>query len=504
MISAMAHPRRQPCVAKLAAALLSAAGALCVGGCGGSAGTTFSGNTSVTLFITGTANDQLTSFYPGLETLTLTAKDGTSVDLLSGSPVMPELIHLNGTLEPDLTVSIPQGLYVSASATSGGGAGRCNALGTNSSGYTDQDNTFGFMEPAKVAVTLPSPITVTGASVGLVLNSLVSESAGVPSDCSITGTFSFTPAYTLTPISLSGQQPANSANGLALRLQGMIASVDAGSDGFSLSRMYDQPVGQTVTWQVASNTATAYQGITGFSQLAVGMILEMDGLVQQDGSLLATRIEVYDANPNNLTAFDGPLLFTNVTLSWSGGIETQHLLQIGQNTSQGAVDGYFPLWNDGNTTFKASPQLGNVGSLPFSATFDASSVAPGQHVLATTHDSFHDIYSANGYASATTITLIPQTINGTVSAIGSEGGFTTYTITLAPYDLFPQFAAAEAYQVSAPANPSTVVVYADSNTQMLNTNPIAVGSVVRFYGLVFNDSGTLRMDCAQINNGVAQ
>jgi hypothetical protein len=53
-------------------------------------------------------------------------------------------------------------------------------------------------------------------------------------------------------------------------------------------------------------------------------------------------------------------------------------------------------------------------------------------------------------------------------------------------------------------DPNTVVVYADSNTQMLNTNPIAVGGVARFYGLVFNDNGTLRMDCAQIKDGVAE
>ncbi len=48
------------------------------------------------------------------------------------------------------------------------------------------------------------------------------------------------------------------------------------------------------------------------------------------------------------------------------------------------------------------------------------------------------------------------------------------------------------------------MVYADSNTQMLNTSPITVGSVVRFYGLVFNDNGTLRMDCAEINDGVPE
>jgi hypothetical protein len=27
---------------------------------------------------------------------------------------------------------------------------------------------------------------------------------------------------------------------------------------------------------------------------------------------------------------------------------------------------------------------------------------------------------------------------------------------------------------------------------------------LRFYGLVLNDNGTLRMDCAQVNDGVAE
>jgi hypothetical protein len=99
--------------------------------------------------------------------------------------------------------------------------------------------------------------------------------------------------------------------------------------------------------------------------------------------------------------------------------------------------------------------------------------------------------------------LRPQTINGTVSAISSEGGFTRYTVTLASYDLFPQFAA-QPGQTTLLTNPNTVVVYADNNTQMLNQSSPAVGGIFRFYGLVFNDNGILRMDCAQINDGVTE
>jgi len=48
------------------------------------------------------------------------------------------------------------------------------------------------------------------------------------------------------------------------------------------------------------------------------------------------------------------------------------------------------------------------------------------------------------------------------------------------------------------------MVYADSSTQMLSTATPAVGSVLRFNGLVFNDNGILRMGCAQVSDGVAE
>jgi hypothetical protein len=51
-------------------------------------------------------------------------------------------------------------------------------------------------------------------------------------------------------------------------------------------------------------------------------------------------------------------------------------------------------------------------------------------------------------------------------------------------------------------SPATVLVYADANAQLLNSTPINPGSVLRFTGLIFDDNGTLRMDCGQILDGV--
>ena len=101
------------------------------------------------------------------------------------------------------------------------------------------------------------------------------------------------------------------------------------------------------------------------------------------------------------------------------------------------------------------------------------------------------------------MTLLPQTLNGTVTAVSNDGGFATYTIMLAPYNLLSDLAV-QAAQLSLLQNPASVVVYVDSSVQMLNTKPLAPGSTLRFYGLVFDDNGTLKMDCAQIADGVTQ
>jgi hypothetical protein len=53
-------------------------------------------------------------------------------------------------------------------------------------------------------------------------------------------------------------------------------------------------------------------------------------------------------------------------------------------------------------------------------------------------------------------------------------------------------------------NPLTVLVYADSNTRMLNSGAVAAGSLIRFRGLIFDDNATLRMDASEIYDGVTE
>src|SRR5580704_6859867 len=93
--------------------LLTAAG---MSGCGstGPSGPQLSGNTSVTVILSSTANDQLSQYIAAFQNITLTSQSGKTVALLSATPDSApdaEFIHLNGRAEPLLTVSIPQDIY---------------------------------------------------------------------------------------------------------------------------------------------------------------------------------------------------------------------------------------------------------------------------------------------------------------------------------------------------------------------------------------------------------
>ena len=125
----------------------------------------------------------------------------------------------------------------------------------------------------------------------------------------------------------------------------------------------------------------------------------------------------------------------------------------------------------------------------------------GQNVLITSSGD----PSVGSIEETLTVTLLPQTLNGTVSAVSNQNGVAVYTVTLAPYDLIPVL---QNYTSDTPpphlANPSTIVVYADTNASFLNSGTIAVGSLIRARGVVFDDNGIARMDATAIYDGVTE
>jgi hypothetical protein len=448
-----------------------------------------SGNTSVTLLLSSTANGRLDQFDLGFNSVTLTSQSGKTVNLFTApqnaAPQNAEFIHLNGSFEPFLTVSVPQDVYTAATANIAPAFFTCDALDPSGSLNTATYN-YGYVPAGQVTVNVGTPITITGAAMGLSLNLLVSQSASFPSTCYTTGIepFSITPTLDLTPVAFSTPVAEN-------LLDGQISSINAAGSSFTLV-LAD---GQTLS--VNTNSGTVYQGITGFSLLADGALIDMDAAIQADGSQLATRIAVEDTNTTNLSASTGPLLQIAGSQPTLFGFERQHQ---GYLTTSRQAANLLP-YNFSDVIFQISGKLTNLQDLPFVAAFDAADMFPGQNVYVTSHAT--TISGGPTYVPATTITLVPQVINGTITAVANDGAFATYAVTLAPYDLIPDLAV-QAGQTTVLSDPSTAIVYVDGNTQQLNTQPLAVGGVFRFNGLLFNDNGALRMDCSQVKDGVAE
>jgi hypothetical protein len=298
-----------------------------------------------------------------------------------------------------------------------------------------------------------------------------------------------TPAFTLTALAPTAQMVSSDLAG-ETGLIGVVSALASDGSGFSVAGA-DGP-----TWSVKANGSTVFQGIAALSALSVGLPVNFDASPQSDGSLLASRVEVTDANVSELTVWRGPIIFIS-------NAAPQRDLFVTESAGPlyvGFEGGPWGLGFGADTIYQTSAQFSNLSSLPFSATFAANNIVAGQSVYLSTHASAFP--NSPGLVAVTTVTLLPQTINGTVTAVASAGSFTTYTVALANYNLFTALAQ-QGGQTTILTSPGSVVVYIDSSTQTQNAAALAVGSLLRFNGLVFNDNGTLRMDCAEVWDGVA-
>jgi Domain of unknown function (DUF5666) len=462
-------------------------------GCGGGPGTPPPGTpipgqtSSVTLLLSSTANDQLSSFSIGIQSINLTNKAGQSVNVFTASDEGAEFIHLNGTPQPFATLSVPQDIYTAATAMLGGA--QFTTVGVDSSdGISTATYAYGYVPQQFVTVNLPAPVTVSGATMALTLDLQGPQSYTVDPNAPLGSTYTITPTFDFAPFTVASQ-PTNAFNGKQTGIDGQISSLNTAGNGFTVA------TGDFHTVSVNTNAGTLYQGVPEFSSLTVGTFVDFDVLVQSDGSLTATRVAVLD--PLALDVVIGPLLYVDkfVPAIYIWGREQQ-----GLDFAHAQFIGGLP-YSFGSATFQISPQFTNLQDLPFPATFTSTNLTAGQNLYLTSPE-----MSQSGgypYTSVTTLTLMPQTINGTISGVSTDGAYQLYTVQLAPDDPIVLLPAAQG-SASNLLNPSTVVVYTNSDTQLLTSSSFAVGSVLRFYGLLFNDNGALRMDCIQVTDGVAE
>lgn len=473
-----------------------------VAGCsssGNGGGSGLTGNSSVTIVASSTANDHLTRFNGTLNTLTLTSESGSTVSVLS-KPIAAEFMHLNGTAEPLVTASIPKGVYTAAKATFGPTTFTCQTLSTSGGLYSSEfGNTA--VPDEDVTITLASPLTITESGTELSLDLLVAKSASYPANCYSNtagqAAFTLTPTLTLSPITSTSASSFTHLHGLVASVasngKSMTVKSADGNDysaGTQTSSIYNSTI---PTWTVDLSSATSYSGVTGAAQLTAGMAVELDATLQADGALQASNLAVYDTDALNTSLWVGPIVFV-------GASEPALYLEAQEQTGALLIGGDAPVAY-ADASFAVGADASTLSGLPFSPSFTSSNMVAGQYVAAVFHESSPGSTALSTAPSS--LTLVPQTVNGTVTGITTSGSYTVYTLALADYNLFPTLAVQDGQNTKL-STPTFMQVYVSSKTVQKTSASITLSSLVRVNGLVFNDNGALRMVCEQINDGVSE
>lgn len=463
---------------------------------------------TVTVVISSDANDQLSELFAVIDEVTLYDAEYNPQDVWDG-PRTAEFIHVNGGAEPSLTTSIAQGVYTSAQMLLEGVTFACagvsqGALSVPSFGSSQNPRT-------SIQVELPEPITVSGQNIVLTLKLHVSQSFYYSDTCSAGDTFSSSPIFSLTAAPMA-TDPTTPASGALSGIAGQVTMLNAASNGFGLqlptasvaqlSTIPVPPPGSdtppvTMTTpayvNVVTDGNTQWQGISDLSALTPGMFVNLDGAIQDLDTVRATRIAVEDPAAQNVR--QGPLL----SVSSTQPAVAEMLPVLGQGTDETLPTEDFAF--SSSTRFQMSGQFSNLGTLPFAPVFSAATALPGQNISISAPA--FDMNGTFGYSAvANTATLMPQTVSGAVVGTSSSGAFTVYQISLPAYDPF-SILETQTGQTPLLSNLGVMYVYADSSTLMLNSQAPATGDTLRFYGLVFNDGGVLRMDCARIDDGAS-
>ena len=410
---------------------------------------------SVPVLITDAPSDQLVSFSLTVNSITLTDSAGKTASILS-APATVEICHLNGIQAPLVTASIPQDTYTSAVIAFSNPA----ITYINSSGQPVVASPV--LATTSFTFTFPAPgFTVNNTSTSLLVDLLASQSVAISGT-----TVTVTPTFSLKPVPPAATAPPTGQNGTGMQQDGAVVS--------STATTLTIAPGSGPNFTVTTNSSTVLQGFTSLTSLTAGELVEVDFTVQSGGVYLASRIALEPAPPGGTM----PNLLTGpVTSVASGGFKMVLMEGLGPavpvSTSAASV---FTVTTTASTTFSITPQFVSLSGLPFTPTFTAANLSAGQTVGVVASS------IAGTTAAATSVYLVPQTLAGTVAAIKTAGNYTAYTLTLPSASAFGSLSGA-----------STVTVYTSAATApppgVTAPPAIAVGSTVRFNGLVFNLGG---------------
>jgi Domain of unknown function (DUF4382)/Domain of unknown function (DUF5666) len=323
---------------------------------------------------------------------------GSDVTVLSSTRTI-ELSGLGAIQEPVETENVPAGAYNAVNVTVSG----ATVTYVDSNGQVVTGTAT--VNSPNDTVTLNPTLTVTqGQDVHLSLNFNLAQSFD------LTGTtLTFTPSITSAAGSIEQESEADRE----VEVAGSVVSISSTS-------ITVQSASTGVQSTFAINSSTQFSANTSVSSIKAGSIVTVQGTVQTDGSMLATRVSAsMDGGALDSSQGGGSGIVTAVTAS--GGSVTSFTFvpreDFGDTTSASPLT----VNLSSSTTYGVSQDAVQEG---ISATaFTNVEIFPGQSVsvIGTT--------ASDGSITAQEVDLAAESLSGTLSA-APLGSAPTYTFTL--------------------------------------------------------------------------
>lgn len=431
--------------------------AILAAGCGGGGNTTAVNDpppgtqSAVAQFKFGDAPaDSIVAFELTVNSVVLHGSSG-DVSVLA-SPTRIELIHNAGNFEPLAVRDIPAGAYTGATIT----VANPEVKVIDSTG-----------QPVELATTLASNTANVAFSPAITVGSsplVINFDFNVAASVVISGnSATVTPTFSASSANVAANENEQEVEDGEVEVSGSVAS--AGGASFSIN--VDQ-ASQSLTFTTDSSTQFE-SPLTGVGSLTVGMIVEVHAVTQGDGTLLARKVEAEVEGVNGLEV-------EGLVVSTSGAPVTQFVMVVQDETtpssSAPAIGANVTVNLDANTRFRLRSDDVDLNNLPFTPTFDASTLSVAQRVEVDTDT------SAAATITADKVKLQEQALTGAVSGYTPNGSQASFTLTVASDSAFARL-----------TGQTTLTVFQQSNTRLKGLTAVTNGAIVRVRGLLFSNGG---------------
>jgi hypothetical protein len=416
--------------------------------------------------------DWMLAFSMNISSMSLTGSNGSATVVSSSIPM--EMMHLMGIMQPIAMVSAPQGTYTGASIT----ISSATVMYMDPTTKVPVQATISGPMTGNIAFT--SPITVGSTPMVMGFDLDLGSSVTMGSN----GNLTMNPVFHVTSGTQGTGNPMDPANGGIQQMMGSISSVSGNS--FVMTSMQ---TAQNFTF--ATNSSTVFSG-TSMSSMANGMLVVVDASLQSDGSLLCTRIQ----SMMNSGGVMGGGMITAVTGSPATSLTM--VMQNGAGTgmmSSDFADGV-SISLSGDTSYQVDEDNMDMAGLPFTPGFDQNHIYVGQSVMPISSSGMMNGgmgggmmggSSMAGTITASEVELEPQGLSGTAGVAVSSGATTSFTMNLPSGCAFTTLTGA-----------TSVTIFQQPQTTVVGSSPIASGSSMHAFGLLFFDSGHWKMVASRI------